>query len=1518
MALIRLGVDIGSTTVKLAALDEGGRLLHGTYERHRSDIGSTLARMLDDAASALGGDCVYEAAVTGSAGIGVASRLGLPFVQEVIACSRAVETYLPGTDVAVELGGEDAKITYFGEQLDQRMNGSCAGGTGAFIDQMAVLLGVDAAGVDELAARARTVYPIAARCGVFAKADIQPLINEGARAEDIAASVLQAVVNQTISGLACGRPIRGRVAFLGGPLHFLPELRRRFAETLKLKPEEMLVPADGRLFVALGAALAAAEENAARAARPGTTLDALLAMARESKPTGGEERRLPPLFADEAAREDFRARHAVAALPRLAEGEASKQPLFLGLDAGSTTSKLVLIDAGGRLLHSFYAPNGGHPLTVLVAALRDTYRLLPEGAAIGRACATGYGEGLVRSALGADEGEVETVAHSLAAERLLPGVDAVLDIGGQDMKFLKVKEGVISSVVLNEACSSGCGSFLETFASSLDFGAAGFAAVALESSAPVDLGSRCTVFMNSRVKQAQKEGASPADISAGLAYSVIRNALQKVIRLRNPEAVGRKVVVQGGTFASDAVLRAFELVSGIKPVRPAETGLMGAYGAALIARGRWRTGGVSSILGQEELESFSYRSEPRRCPGCANACLLTVTRFDGLEGEAPRIYVTGNRCERGELLAVAAAGSGTAAEADARASASPRDLAAAAGAAAPAIDPAAPEAPAPAASAPAARPKRASPPDVYAWKYERIFRYRPLEKGREGRGTVGIPRVLNLYENYPFWFTLFTELGFRVELSPRSSKTVYERGMDTIPSESACYPAKIAHGHIVSLVERGVDFIFYPCVPREERFVEGSDNTFNCPIVTSYPEVLLNNVEAFRDGSVRYLDPFLPIADPEAMRSRIAQELAPFGVDRAEAERALAAAYAEEEAFRAELRERGEAAIDWIEKTGGHGIVLAGRPYHIDPEINHGIPSIVTGLGMAILSEDSIAHLGLVERKLRVVDQWAYHSRLYAAATFVSRRDDLDLVQLVSFGCGLDAVTADQVEEILGRTGKIYTGIKIDEHANLGAARIRLRSLLAAVEERRAAAVKAREPAPLKARPLFTEEMRRDYTILAPQMSPIHFRIIEAAFRHSGYNLEILPEAGPAALDEGLRSVNNDACYPSILVTGQLVEALRSGRYDPDRTALMISQTGGGCRASNYIAFIRKALADAGLERVPVISLNAASIERNPGFKLSLPFLLRGLQALVYGDALMRGLYRTRPYEAAAGSAQALVDAWSERCRALLERPSIPAYVRALKAIVRDFDTLPLREEPRRPRVGVVGEILVKFHPDANGHIVETIEAEGGEAVVPDLFDFLLYSTYNGIFRRRKLGGSLKGEFNARLGIGLLSLLRAPLAAALKGSERFEAPPTIHELAEGVDGIVQLGNATGEGWFLTAEMVELIHSGSSGVVCLQPFACLPNHVTGKGMLKELRRRHPSVPVAAIDFDPGASEVNQLNRLKLLMANARRGRRPAEPPADENLETGLAAGLEAACPEEASAEGFAAEATLSPGADQETA
>ncbi|HTP59325.1 MAG TPA: acyl-CoA dehydratase activase-related protein, partial [Spirochaetia bacterium] len=1225
-------------------------------------------------------------------------------------------------------------------------------------------------------------------------------------------SVLQAVVNQTISGLACGKPIRGNVAFLGGPLHFLPETRKLFVKTLRLAPEQVRTPPRAELFVAMGAALASRGERS-------VSLTELRDRARGMcgvKET--EVERLRPLFQDAGELADFRERHG-RVRARRTEISAVSGPLFLGLDAGSTTTKAVVIDSTAAIAWSAYTRNGGDPLGAATSMICEALGAIPPSAWVGRACATGYGEALVKEAFRLDDGEVETIAHLTAASEFLPGVESILDIGGQDMKFLRANGGVISTILLNEACSSGCGSFLETFAHSLRLPVEEFGAEALRSAAPVDLGSRCTVFMNSRVKQAQKEGAGVGDISAGLSYAVIRNALQKVIRLKSPRELGERVIVQGGAFLNDAVLRAFELVSGRQAVRPDIAGLMGAYGAALLARGDGSNGSArSGMLSLEELTALTTSVSMERCRWCQNRCMLTITRFSDA-----RSFVSGNRCERG---------GGSAGNA----------------------------------------PRRAEPhkavPNLYAWKLDRLFRYQPLDPARAPRGAVGIPRVLNVYEDYPFWFTVFTRLGFSVRLSPRSTRSVYESGMESIPSESVCYPGKLVHGHITRLLQDGVPFIFYPCLPYSPKEDPGASNHFNCPIVTSYPEVILNNVEGIRGSTkVRYANPFLPLHHSGRLKKRLSEELAWAGVTRKEIDHAVDAGFAAQRAFKAELRAQGELALEQIQAQGIRGIILAGRPYHLDPEINHGVPELITSLGMAVLTEDSVSHLGKIRRPLRVIDQWVYHTRLYAAASFAATREDLALVQLTSFGCGLDAVTADQVQEILARGGKAYTLLKIDEQSNLGAARIRLRSLKAALDARRQCAV-AREAADDGGdRPVFTAGMRQTHTILAPQMSPIHFRMLEKAFRSSGYRLEILPEVDRKAVDVGLTYVNNDACYPSVLVVGQMMSALRSGKYDLSRTALLISQTGGGCRATNYIAFLRKALADAGLGQVPVISLNALGLEKNPGFRLSIPFLARAFMSLVYGDLLMRMLHRVRPYEAEAGAADRLCALWTERCKLALERPRVRTFHRTIRQMVNAFDVLPLHGE-RKLRVGVVGEILVKFHPTANNDIVRVIESEGAETVVPDLIDFLLYSSSGNLFRRRKLAGTRKGVFLAGLAIGLIELFRIRMKKELARSARFDAPKSITELARGVDGIVQLGNVTGEGWFLTAEMVELIETGVHAIACVQPFACLPNHVTGKGMIRELRRRHPEVTVAAIDYDPGASEVNQLNRLKLMLASAR--------------------------------------------------
>ena len=1399
--LFHVGIDIGSTTVKVVIMNDNEEIIYSKYERHYADIKKKLQHILHNAYKTLK-DAQLTVMITGSGGMNIANSMEVSFTQEVVAATKAIKTYYPETDVAIELGGEDAKITYFNDGIEQRMNGTCAGGTGSFIDQMANLLKVDTVGLNELARNYNVIYPIAARCGVFAKTDVQPLLNEGVAKEDIAVSILQAVVIQTISGLACGRPIRGNVAFLGGPLSFLSELRKRFIETLKLEENQIVFPENSELYVAIGAALSSMEEKR-------ISFKALLGSLEDHGSTSnGETNRLAPLFSCPEEYEAFRARHSRSSVERR-ELKAFDGECFLGIDAGSTTTKIALIDGKGSLLHTYYGSNEGSPLNSTIKALKELYDLMPENARIVNSTVTGYGEGLLKAALNIDIGEIETIAHYKAAEFFCPGVDFILDIGGQDMKCLKIKDGVIESILLNEACSSGCGSFLDTFASSLGMKIEAFAGEALAAKKPVDLGSRCTVFMNSRVKQAQKEGAAVGDISAGLSYSVIKNALFKVIKVKSPEELGEKVVVQGGTFYNDAVLRSFEMLSGREAIRPDIAGTMGAFGAALIARERYAEGYNTSLLSEYQLKCFNLNTIVSRCGLCSNNCLLTINKFGNRES-----FVSGNRCERG-------AGKGAG---------------------------------------------HSTLPNLFDYKYKRVFNYKPLDITQARRGTVGIPRVLNMYEDYPFWFTFFTEMGYRVELSDRSSNKLYETGIETIPSESVCYPGKLVHGHIMNLISKGVDFIFYPSITHVQQEQKNADNHFNCPIVVSYPEVIKNNVDALREEGVMFMKPFLPLDNEERLIERLQEELKVLKIGKLEIRECVYMAYKEQEDFKKDIQKAGDETLKLIRENGIKGIVLAGRPYHVDPQINHGIPEIINSLGMAVLTEDSVAHLGRVERPLRVVDQWVYHSRLYAAASFVARQRNLELVQLNSFGCGLDAVTTDQVQEILQANSKIYTTIKIDEGNNLGAARIRLRSLKATIFERERNGFELKKVDNKYKKTEFTKAMREKHTILVPQLSPMHFQFLEEAFRQSGYNMVILPSRDNGAIDEGLKYVNNDACFPAIIVIGQLIEALKSGEYALDNTSVMISQTGGGCRATNYIGFLRKALKDAGFEKIPVISLNALGMEKNSGFKMTFELLNRAFMGLIYGDLLMNVLYRVRPYERIKGSANKLYEKWVVICRNSLRYANRKVFKDIIREIVKEFESLEIVNEIK-PKVGLVGEILVKFHPTANNNVVSIVEAEGAEAVMPGLTDFLLYSAYGMDYRYRYLSGSKMSQVLGNVAIKIIEFYRRAYREAISGSYRFYAPKTIQEIAEGASSVVSLGHQTGEGWFLTGEMVELILSGVKNIICMQPFACLPNHVTGKGMMKELKRVYPGTNIVAIDYDPGASEVNQLNRIKLMISTA---------------------------------------------------
>ena len=1338
----------------------------------------------------------FTCAITGSAGMGMASNLNMPFVQEVIACSKAVKTWIPQTDVAVELGGEDAKITYFGNAPEQRMNGVCAGGTGSFIDHMASLLNTDPKGLNELAKEGTQIYTIASRCGVFAKTDVQALLNDGVSKADIALSIFQAVVNQTIGNLAQGRPLEGNIVFLGGPLYFLDQLKIRFIDTLKLTDEHTINVNDGCYFVAMGAALA---DEATE-----FTYEKLMYLLTNSKQSFAPTDSLNfTLFKNEQEYIDFKQRHDNDVV---AKGSLStyKGPLYIGIDAGSTTTKLVAIGKNHEILYSSYGSNNGSPLKTVLEEINTLYDVIPNDCYIASVGTTGYGEHIVKAAIHADFGEVETFAHLRAAREFCPDVSCVLDIGGQDMKCFYVNKGNIGQIILNEACSAGCGSFIQNFAQGLNMQVSEFANKGLSAKQPVDLGTRCTVFMNSRVKQAQKEGASVADISAGIALSVIKNALFKVIQVKDVAELGNNIVVQGGTFYNDAVLRSMELLLHKNVIRPDISGLMGAYGIALLAIERNQE--QSTILSKEKFLNFHIETKTYRCHGCGNNCLITTQIFpDGSR------YSTGNRCEKGigkQKLTKDATF------------------------------------------------------NIYQYKYHRLFEhYQPLKNAPKGR--IGIPRVLNMYEDFPFWFTFFTTLGYEVVLSGKSSAKLYYKGMSTIPSDSLCYPGKLVHGHIMDLIEKGISTIFYPCIPYNIKdSLHSSDNNYNCPIVASYAENIRANMDILRQKNITFLEPFLPLNNKEALIKRLAEELSSFNIAKSDLIIAIEKAYAELDNYKNDVKTYGEYIINEATKQNLPMIVLAGRPYHIDPEINHGIPEMIQSYNIAILSEDALYHLDCPEDNLDIVNQWSYHARLYHAASYVARHKNMTLIQLSSFGCGLDAITTGQVREILEQHGDIYTIIKLDEVSNLGAARIRIRSLMAAWKY---GFTQIDELEPPKQRAYFSKDCQKTHTILAPQMSPRHFDFIQHACQKAGLNVVIPPMPTQEDIDLGLRYINNDMCYPAIIVIGQLLKALKSGNYDVNNTSIMLFQTCGACRATNYLNLMRKALENAGLSQVPVFACVGRETD---DFKLDTDVWLDIVKATIYADLLTRLANNCRPYEQEIGSTDKLYQKWRKTFMNEISHGNYFKFSNNIKKAVQEFDTLALNENIRKPKVGIVGEILVKYHPTANNRIEKVLFDEGAEVVMPDLMDFFMYMAYDDIIRYKMFDGTWLDKTKSEIFIKVLEFYRKPMRKALKNSKRFNSPYTIKEIAKLTKPHASLGNMAGEGWFLTGEMAKLIQEGVNNIICLQPFGCLPNHITGKGMIRELMRTHDDVNIVAIDCDAGISEVNQLNRIKLMLSVAK--------------------------------------------------
>ena len=1391
----KLGIDIGSTTIKLIILDEHNHLIYKKYMRHFSEIYQSLHDNLILIADILQNH-KFTCAITGSAGMGMASNLNMPFVQEVIACSKAVKTWIPQTDVAVELGGEDAKITYFGNAPEQRMNGVCAGGTGSFIDHMASLLNTDAKGLNELAKEGTQIYTIASRCGVFAKTDVQALLNDGVSKADIALSIFQAVVNQTIGNLAQGRPLEGNIVFLGGPLYFLDQLKIRFIDTLKLTDEHTINVNDGCYFVAMGAALA---DEATE-----FTYEKLMYLLTNSKQSFAPTDSLNfTLFKNEQEYIDFKQRHDNDVV---AKGSLStyKGPLYIGIDAGSTTTKLVAIGKNHEILYSSYGSNNGSPLKTVLEEINTLYDVIPNDCYIASVGTTGYGEHIVKAAIHADFGEVETFAHLRAAREFCPDVSCVLDIGGQDMKCFYVNKGNIGQIILNEACSAGCGSFIQNFAQGLNMQVSEFANKGLSAKQPVDLGTRCTVFMNSRVKQAQKEGASVADISAGIALSVIKNALFKVIQVKDVAELGNNIVVQGGTFYNDAVLRSMELLLHKNVIRPDISGLMGAYGIALLAIERNQE--QSTILSKEEFLNFHIETKTYRCHGCGNNCLITTQIFpDGSR------YSTGNRCEKGIGKQ---------------------------------------------------KVNKDNTFNIYQYKYHRLFEhYQPLKNAPKGR--IGIPRVLNMYEDFPFWFTFFTTLGYEVVLSGKSSAKLYYKGMSTIPSDSLCYPGKLVHGHIMDLIEKGISTIFYPCIPYNIKdSLHSSDNNYNCPIVASYAENIRANMDILRQKNITFLEPFLPLNNKEALIKRLAEELSSFNIAKSDLTLAIEKAYAELDNYKNDVKTYGEYIINEATKQNLPMIVLAGRPYHIDPEINHGIPEMIQSYNIAILSEDALYHLDCPVDNLDIVNQWSYHARLYHAASYVARHKNMTLIQLSSFGCGLDAITTGQVREILEQHGDIYTIIKLDEVSNLGAARIRIRSLMAAWKY---GFTQIDELEPPKQRAYFSKDCQKTHTILAPQMSPRHFDFIQHACQKAGLNVVIPPMPTQEDIDLGLRYINNDMCYPAIIVIGQLLKALKSGNYDVNNTSIMLFQTCGACRATNYLNLMRKALENAGLSQVPVFACVGRETD---DFKLDTDVWLDIVKATIYADLLTRLANNCRPYEQEIGSTDKLYQKWRKTFMNEISHGNYFKFSNNIKKAVQEFDNLPLNENIRKPKVGIVGEILVKYHPTANNRIEKVLLDEGAEVVMPDLMDFFMYMAYDDIIRYKMFDGTWLDKTKSEIFIKVLEFYRKPMRKALKNSKRFNSPYTIKEIAKLTKPHASLGNMAGEGWFLTGEMAKLIQEGVNNIICLQPFGCLPNHITGKGMIRELMRTHDDVNIVAIDCDAGISEVNQLNRIKLMLSVAK--------------------------------------------------
>lgn len=1418
---INFGIDIGSTTTKAVATDPSGSILYSDYRRHFGKISESLSEALQQFRGSAG-NAKLGVAITGSAGMGVSERLNIPFIQELVASAEYISLKHSDVRTLIDIGGEDSKIIFFNEKsgADIRMNGSCAGGTGSFIDQMSNLMGIALDELDKLANIGSKIYPVASRCGVFAKTDVQNLLSREIPKPDIAASIFSAVALQIKNSLLRGFEIMPKVAFAGGPLSFMNALRKAVSGIFGIREEDIIQTGNSKLLPALGASIAG---NMNRAA---LTVDEFVNLL--NKPhikSNVNDGAISPLFQKSGEAEKWKSAKGVSKVARISLKEMSGSDCYLGIDSGSTTTKIALIDSQGRLGFSYYARNGISPVAAVAEGLKALGNQAAEECAdiaIKASAVTGYGEDLIRKAFDISAGYVETIAHWRAARHFDPDVSFILDIGGQDMKAIFIDGGIIRNIEINEACSSGCGSFIETFANSLNYSVSDFGEIACSSQSPCDLGTRCTVFMNSKVKQSFREGATAEDISAGLAYSVIYNCIHKVLRLHDTSLLGDNILLQGGAFKNPAVHRAFENIVGKPAFCPDISELMGAYGSALLAADstdiNCRVRNVDNYC-----NSGDYTVKYIRCGACENNCSVSKLTFD-----SGNVFFTGNRCEkyytnRGN--------------------------------------------------------NREKGENLPYFKYKLLFD-RNTEPETEPIFTAGIPRVLNLYENYPFWAAFLTECGIRIHLSKATSDETALTGSGTIMSDNICYPAKLVHGHIEDLLAAGVDRIFYPEVIYEIGEIKGSNNCFNCPVVSGYPDVIRSSMEPHIKHGIPIDSPSVSFKDEKMLSKELWRYIKPFGVKRAKFNKALKEALKAQEEFKKQLRAEADRIIANAEKNGRNYAIFAGRPYHIDMLINHGIPEILADFGMDVITEDALP-LNIHDiADAQMLTQWEYPNRLLAAAKWAGKRELAEFIQINSFGCGPDTIVIDEVRETLNSYGKNPTLIRIDEHTGLGSLRLRIRSLAESIKLTRIerenrtcegiAGIAQHKRERVTTMPFLPEH--KDRTVLCSYFSPFHSGYIAAPFKAMGYNLETLPPSDADSVKFGLQYVNNEICYPATLVIGDIIRALKSGKYDPGKVAAGITQTGGQCRASNYAPLLKKALVNAGYENVPVVTVSLTSRLPNyqPGFVLNKKDLIvKGVIGILFGDALSAMYHAIAPRELHKGSAKVLSERYTKLAFDGIERGDKKFLLRLLAEAIQEFNRIELAFE-KAPKIGVVGEIYVKYNPFGNARLVENLISEGVEVVLPPLINMFAQWFVNVNIRRDEL---LEGSWlMTKVGYALEKYFDRTFYQFEKAKEEFRFDIHSHHIRHVAELGSKVMNMTnhyfGEGWLIGGDICAFAEEGINNVLCLQPFGCIANHIIARGIEKSLKSAYPDLSVLFLDIDSGTSEVNLQNRLHLLLKRAR--------------------------------------------------